>query len=497
MPSLPRQARCSKIRQVDTRWLIPTPSDVETERLQAEQEGRDISHLLDDFERLQSSDSIPPSDFFRLLDVVQGLPSSTEGDEPNDLQSIFYQCEGAVPFDVQAVDLDDRIRGAWRGRVAGCMLGKPIEGWSRATIRQMLTETGQGPPLSGFLRPWEPLERYSPIAPGNEAAFIRFCEEQGELPEDDDLNYTVLTLMLVERCGLGFSTEHVAEEWIARLEPLKTCTAERIAFRNLLLGMRPPQTATWRNPYREWIGAQIRSDLYGYITPGDPMRAAAMAWTDARLSHTRNALYASMYYAAMISSAFALSDSVEIVENGARCVPPSSRLAHALRRVNSEAASLSAENALQAIHDRWDESRQHDWCHAISNAEVVTWALLHGNGEFERSVCMAVEAGFDTDCNGATVGSVLGAMHGARSLAGTFADAVKGLPLRTGVRGDVDASERKTTQSDEPSNQRAVAPGGKLGQLPTKVAGEQRVIEDDFVARTKGVVTRFGADTRR
>lgn len=457
MPSLPRQARCSKIRQVDTRWLIPTPSDVETERLQAEQEGRDISHLLDDFERLQSSDSIPPSDFFRLLDAVQGLPSSTEGDEPNDLQSIFYQCPGASPFACDGVDFDDRIRGAWRGRVAGCMLGKPVEGWSRETIHRMLKETKQGPPLTGFLRRWEPLDAFASIAPGNETAFVG---EVDLLPEDDDLNYTVVALLLVERCGVGFSTEQVAEEWVARLEPLKTCTAERIAFRNLLLGMKPPQTATWRNPYREWIGAQIRSDLYGYITPGDPMRAAAMAWTDARLSHTRNALYASMYYAAMISSAFALSSPAEIVENGARCIPSSSRLAHALRCVRDEASSMSAESALQAIHNRWSESRQHDWCHAISNAEVVTWALLHGKGEFDRSVCMAVEAGFDTDCNGATVGSVLGAMLGARALAGTLADEVAGVPLRTGVRG------------------------------------AEMVTEDDFLTRTRGVLSRLRADTR-
>lgn len=423
---------------VDTRWLIPTPADVETERLQAEQEGRDISHLLDDFARLERADTVPPADFFRLLDEVQRLPSATEEAEPNDLRSIFYRCPGALPLDVQPVDLEDRIRGAWRGRVTGCMLGKPVEGWSRGAIRKMLRETGQGPPLAGFLRRWEPLNAFGPIAPGNETAFVADLDA---LPEDDDLNYTVVALFLVERCGVGFSTEEVAAEWIARLEPLKTCTAERVAFRNLLLGMKPPDTATWRNPYREWIGAQIRSDLYGYITPGDPMRAAVMAWTDARLSHTRNALYASMYYAAMISSALAMSNPRGVVENGLRCLPPSSRLALSLMRLMDEAEDTDSEGTLQAIHDRWNESRQHDWCHAISNAEVATWALLYGGGEFERSVCMAVEAGFDTDCNGATVGSILGAMLGARSLFATFAAQTAHLPVQTGVRGVPEMTE--------------------------------------------------------
>ena len=73
----------------------------------------------------------------------------------------------------------------------------------------------------------------------------------------------------------------------------------------------------------------------------------------------------------------------------------------------------SFDDFLAEHRARYDHSILHNWVHTIPNAEIVAAALLWGNGDFGKTVCMSVQAGMDTDCNGATAGSVAGLMLGA------------------------------------------------------------------------------------
>lgn len=110
----------------------------------------------------------------------------------------------------------------------------------------------------------------------------------------------------------------------------------------------------------------------------------------------------------------AVPDDVEsAILGGLSQIPDTSRLYESVTKVIEYYKSgKSKRDCFAFIHDEYDEYTGHGWCHPIPNAMIVAASLLYGERDFGKSICMAVETGFDTDCNGATVGSVLGIMKG-------------------------------------------------------------------------------------
>ncbi len=306
----------------------------------------------------------------------------------------------------------DRIHGAWLGRAAGCLLGKPVEKIPREGIREILQATDRWPLTAYFTAAGLPAEVAARWPWNRRSAPTSLVENIDGMPEDDDLNFPLLGLSILERHGLDFSTEDVAEAWLASLPAGRVFTAERVAYRNLLDGYAPPFTATVRNPFREWIGAAIRADVYGWVLPGRPREAARLAWRDARLSHTANGIYSAMFVAAACSAAVVAPDVNTALAAGLAVVPPRSRLAAAVQR-GIELAPLPQEDAFDQLHKEFGDLH---WVHAVNNAAAVAYALASTAGEFGPAIGAAVMAGWDTDSDGATVGSICGALLGASRL---------------------------------------------------------------------------------
>ncbi|MEO3977198.1 ADP-ribosylglycohydrolase family protein [Streptomyces sp. CAU 1734] len=303
------------------------------------------------------------------------------------------------------------LHAAWLGRAAGCLLGKPVEKLPLAAIRALARATGNWPLHTWFTAEGLPddLARAHPW--NRRSAPTSLAENIDGMPEDDDLNYPLLNLLLLQRYGRGFRTGDVARLWLDELPAGRTFTAERIAYRNLLSGVEPPHTARHHNPFREWIGAAIRADVHGWTNPGDPGAAAEQAHRDACLTHTANGVHGAMFIAAAIAAAAGGDRDVHrALAAGLTVVPPASRLARAVRfgieQARDEADFDTVVDRIHAVHGH------HHWVHVIPNTALLAAALTHADGDFTGSICRAVSGGWDTDSNGATAGSLAGLLAG-------------------------------------------------------------------------------------
>ena len=360
-----------------------------------------------------------------LVDELDARRAPPSNDEPSDLDAIRAQWAAPPALSRPGrAALAERIRGAWLGRAAGCVLGKPVEGLSRAGIREILIASGRWPLADWFTARGLP-DDVAARHPWNRASrSTSLAENIDGMPEDDDLNYTMLALALVERTGRDFTTDDVATAWLRDLPGLRVFTAERAVYRNLLDAIQPSEAASIRNPYREWIGAQIRTDLYGWISPGAPRAAAELAWRDARLSHTRNGIYGAMFVAAMAAASCAAEDVGTVIAAGLSVIPPRSRLARSIGLgLDLARGKVPAEEAIDEIYAA--HAGLH-WVHVLNNASVVAFALAASGGDFSRAITTAVAAGWDTDSNGATVGGIAGALAGLSGLPARWTRPLRG-----------------------------------------------------------------------
>jgi ADP-ribosylglycohydrolase len=416
-------------------------ADFVVERDQCMDEGKDFSSLEAEFAAIKESDFALNDNLCRaeeFLDKTWELPVRADFpyQEPSDLEEIRAQRPQlpAIPDLVwDDAALLNKVLGGWQGRAAGCLLGKPVELVMQPKIEKYLKGQGRWP-LSQYFssRAPEGLAQECGISTALEDMF-----EEGItcMVEDDDTNYTVCGLALIKNSGADFTSVDVARFWLNNIPILHLYTAERTAYINFSLGIAPPVSATYRNVYREAIGAQIRGDFFGYVNPGNPVRAAEFAWRDACISHVKNGIYGEMWVAAMLAYAFVCDDVETVIRAGLAQIPAKSRLTAAIERIIClKHEGMSYEDVIADVHARWDENYYYKWVHTISNAEITAIALLWGEMDFEKTICYSVMPGFDTDCNGATAGSVLGVMLGADRLPAKWIAPMNDT-LLTGVAG--------------------------------------------------------------
>ena len=396
----------------------------------------DLASLTEDSKDLQDKLTVINAELEALT------PSDDFGyDQPMELDAIrALRPDGPriLPMDLSDDELKDRLHGAWTGRAVGCALGKPVEllgmrgtgGQNgRSSIKSYLETRGE----------W-PLTDYFPEANGDEAqAPMIACpkslrENIRYMEPDDDIHYTLIGLKVLETYGPDFQWHHVADAWNTSLPYSAICTAETQAILNYNMTSPntyiqmskgrvfadPAFTARNNNPYREWIGAQIRADGWAYACAGNPELAAEFAWRDAHWTHTANGIYGEMMAAAMIAAAFVESDPRALIEIGLSEIPATCKLAEAVREALEWTESCPDwESFMDRLDQRYGGMSP---VHTVNNALIVAMSLIYGEMDAEKSISISVMAGLDTDCNGATVGSITGAAAGKAKFGGAMQD---------------------------------------------------------------------------
>lgn len=421
---------------------------LETEVRQSEQEGKKIDPSVKQrAEEIRKKKGTPEAEAaaLQLYEELRQMPVREDFpyEEPDSLEAILEQIPQSQPQKIEEEVLRDKVLGAWLGRAAGCLLGQPVECWMRERILGFLKATDNYPIQSYMSSEVEEdiRKQYQiedePGAYGNPK--ISWINNIACAPEDDDMNYTVMGMQILEQYGREFTPMDVAEFLTTNVPVFMTCTAERMAYKNIINGILPPRTADYGNPYREWLGGQIRVDAYAYVNPGNPGEAARMAARDASLTHTKNGIYASAFCAALIAESAVSRNMEEAIARALHYIPCTSRLYEALTQFLELCRKTEdPEEMIAWIHRHYDEANLHDWCHVIPNDMIICLALLYGGTDYTRVIGLAVEAGFDTDCNGATVGSAFGMMYGAEAIPEIWTKPLQGgLMTRIGCQGKV------------------------------------------------------------
>jgi hypothetical protein len=168
---------------------------------------------------------------------------------------------------------------------------------------------------------------------------------------------------------------------------------------------------SFRNPYSDWIGAQMRRMVCGMLAPGWPLEAARLAHLDASVSHARNGIYGEMYAAVLTALAYVRQDERALLKEALNYIPPGSEYAAVAREI---LAVLRGEPNPAAAWRLLDARfAEYNWIHAYPNLAADMLALWHARGDLTTAFRWLAHAGLDVDCNAGLVGTVLGVMHGA------------------------------------------------------------------------------------
>jgi len=337
--------------------------------------------------------------------------------------------------EISSEEYYNKVLGSWLGRVAGDFVGAPVELKSQKFIKH----------------------NYGKITYYPEPINLNYV--------NDDEMYEIVALIALEKYGIELTATDIAQEWVNLLKNEGFIfTAEKIAYNNLKSNIFPPKSGVLNNFYYDFIGAQMRADIWGQIAPGCPDIAKKYAEMDGSISHAGIGIEGEVFIATLISQAFFEGNIRQNIELALGNLPSEdeslySQMVYKALKIYEQYPKKfgKARNLLvrkywrKQIVDKLIENSKNfpierriilnslvGGVHVLPNIGIIILSLLYGAEDKEdplgRSICIAAMMGLDTDCNCGNIGAIIGAQLGAEKiplkwkdpLQDTFSTYVKG-----------------------------------------------------------------------
>jgi len=296
-------------------------------------------------------------------------------------------------------DYAQRVYAGVLGKIIGVYLGRPFEGWSHERIMAELGEINY------------------------------YVHERRHMPlivADDDITGTFTFLRALPDYGYrtDVSPQQIGQTWLNYLIELRTIlwwggrgnSTEHTAFLNLKQGIPAPESGSMRRNTQvvaEQIGSQIFIDGWAMVAPGDPALAVDLARRAASVSHDGEAIYGAQVIAAMEAQAFVESDLNKIIDCALTFIPRDSTIARLIHDVRDWHAEYPDWRQARAqIEAHYGYAKFGGNCHMVPNHALIHLGLLYGGDDLQRALMITNTAGWDTDCNAANVGCLLGIKNG-------------------------------------------------------------------------------------
>jgi len=292
-----------------------------------------------------------------------------------------YSAQPAPKVVLNSDEYRDKVYGCWLGKNIGGTLGAPFEGQRQVQSVSFYTNV------------------------------------KGEPAPNDDLDLQLLWLKALEERGTNIDARTLGEYWLSYV-PVDW-NEYGVGKANMRLGLAPPLSGQYNNAHwRDSNGAWIRSEIWACLAPGCPDIAAKYAYEDACVDHGGGeGVYAEIFTATVESAAFVETNRDKLLAIGLARIPQDCGTAKAVRAaMEAHRQGKDWQAAREAVIEATKGQVDDGWFMAPRNVAFVVIGWLYGNGDFGNSICTAVNCGDDTDCTGATLGSILGIIAGYKAI---------------------------------------------------------------------------------